>query len=371
MRILCHKKMSKQCYCFFSLLFSCLFALFCLQNNANADGQSYLPHAVYSSFSSTIHIDNSEDFSDYNHYHGCTTSSVDLFANNFYGDGVSQLYNVHITSRNNQNSTCLYSAGGTVGEANFIYNQVIIKASINGYTKNFGSSWYPMGYIYGSGGSTKKLACSVLPANVGKSKYTLTCVGVLDNNETLADYDIWFRTNDMFSGYPIYTMVYPSNDYNAGTRPTLSAEVETSWKSSNSAFEDPQSTLNDYNEALQNQREREKEEFYNNSQNAGNNISDTVSDIIVSKSSLLQVFVSFIQAVTSATPDSSCSIPFDLFSTSAYGVGSSATTYNLDLCSLQVPSVFSIIGTVMVLSITVSISYFSVRLLIKLLRRIG
>ena len=105
MRRICQIKILNPCLLFLGLLLCCLCVVSCsLDVNATTGSWSSTLHAVYSSYSSTIHIDNSDDFSDYNHYHGCTTSSVDLFANNFYGSGVSQLYNVHVSSRHPDNS---------------------------------------------------------------------------------------------------------------------------------------------------------------------------------------------------------------------------------------------------------------------------
>lgn len=372
MRSICQIKILKPCYWLCYVLLSFVCSVF-ISFQTYADGQ-WTSHmsGVYTSFSSTMKIQGTDNYSDYNYYLGCLSTGASLFgANNFYGDGTSFLYNIHFSSRGTNNISCLYGAGGSIGDSNFEYNRITFEFHLTGAANGWNRINFPSGYIYGSSGGVYRVYCGIEPSSQDMSGRDVTCVGTLSNYEKLADYDIWLNGDVMGSGYPIYTMCNPvSSDKCSNIRPMISSNKPISWVSSNEKTWDDSSISQDLKEQYDYQNQFENDSIIDANENVDKSVTDIMEDIILSNSSLLQVFTDFISTIINAQP-SDCSVPVSLFDTSAYGFGDAAQTYTIDLCALPVPNSIAVIGSVVVMGICALLSWVAVRLLINMLRRLG
>lgn len=308
----------------------------------------------------------------YDEYVGCTNTAVDLQNGNYYDNNISWVYNVHISSRGTNNLNCLFGAGGSLGFSEYVYNRFIINAYVDGYSKNF-DTFRVYGVFKGSDGSLVEPACSALPANATKSQYNIKCIGTFSDNETLADYDIYFNGPWMDVPSPMITRDCSDDrqDYNTCTRASLSSRVTIDWESDDQApQQEDDEILQEIKDVLESQDERQIEKYQQQQDEVESDIGGLNNDISGTSSSLLRVFQLFIQAITSVDP-SDCNFTIDLFSASAFGAGDEARDYNVNLCSLPVPSAFATVGSIVMIFITVTVSYFAVRKFISLLKEVA
>lgn len=93
-------------------------------------------------------------------------------------------------------------------------------------------------------------------------------------------------------------------------------------------------------------RDEERRELNDTADSAQDSVDSSQNQVDSVSSSLISQVSSFITGLRQVQP-SNCIIAFDLFSTSMYGRGPSANSYNVDLCSLTRPPSFDVIDRIL------------------------
>lgn len=107
-----------------------------------------------------------------------------------------------------------------------------------------------------------------------------------------------------------------------------------------------QATADAVQEVLEEQKNQERQELQDATDSAQDSVDSAQDSVDSASSTLINQVSNFVNGLRQIQP-SNCIIPFDLFSTSMYGRGSSAQSYNIDLCSLNRPPSFDVIDKIL------------------------
>ena len=322
------------------------------------------------------------------------TYNGSIFANNLVlqtsnvlssgGMGVKKLYNMEFRTAYS------WSQFGDIGDSTYEFNEFtwIIPFYVpQGSVTNL-DRINPQGVFYVGDSSVNPILTTAIPATCKfydsptippnenandpnrKVTYVLGCNATSGSYYRLQGFDIYLNDLNMNSDTnPVFTIC--DSDNNIGCSSVIAGGLTITYNASNIAPESSGSsgglTSTDIDDALDDYSSRQKQQYESQQQTISTDIGGFTSGIGSRSSSLLQVFNDFVTIVANTEPANSCNMNIDLFSTTAYGVGSSAQVYTVDLCQLPVPSVVGILGAIVIAGICALLSLSAFRMLLNML----